>query len=91
MADRRELRTVRLMTTISPIPESPSASATTHPCNRGAVIAVARAARCGGICGEDPPSHPGCGWECVELWAAAVTEVRLAALSALPEDCAPLV
>ena len=76
---------------MSPLPESLAESPATHPRNRGAVIAVARAARCGGVCGEDPSSHPGCGWECVELWAAAVTEVRLAALSALPEDFAPLV
>lgn len=61
----------------------------------GLVAIVARARSCTStVPGHHRPGvdgESGCGWECVELWVAAVTQVRLAALAALPDDCAYLV
>lgn len=79
------------MTTTDLTPATPLGSDLPHPRNANALAAVARAARCAGAGSHAPASQDGCDWSCVELWAAAVTEVTLAALSALPADCADLV
>lgn len=64
------------------------------PAAAAVVATVARAAQCSSSpSGQHRAGSDGtpCSWECVERWVAAVCEVRLAALSALPADCAHLV